>query len=281
MLFRSRIIELTGRYLKLTKDKAKQMTVQEASPELFNKFRERAQNATSCEMYQIAKDYLHQNKDSHFLLTDDQSQKKYGAVIYKPAQAYKEYRKILKYFAVDSLISWCSEKQKESLSYDDLIEIESIPLYKEWLNVGGQIIPKEKIDEMFEKIKFGKIVNWQQVHSFYDECQEHYVDYKAAYSLYILELLYSQFLKEFTPHIFYDITQDVAAVSFNMLESSITSRDKDYTDFFRSITFRNKEEQSAVLGTLKDVSFLNELRESTDTFNTNLEKLFRTLRDKK
>ncbi|MFA6938076.1 MAG: DUF4954 family protein [Treponema sp.] len=276
-----RIIELTGRYLKLPKDKAKQMTVQEASPELFNTFRERAKNATGCEMYQIAKDYLHQNKDSQFLLTDDQSQKKYGALIYKPAQAYKEYRRILKYFAVDSLISWCDEKQKESLSYDDLIEIENIPLYKEWLNVGGQIIPKEKIDEMFEKIKSGKIVNWQQVHSFYDECQEHYVDYKAAYSLYILELLYSQPLKEFTPHIFYDITQDVAAVSFNMLESSITSRDKDYTDFFRSITFRNKEEQSAVLGTLKDVSFLNELRESTDNFNTNLEKLFRTLRDKK
>ena len=63
-----------------------------------------------------------------------------------------------------------------------------------------------------------------------------------------------------------------------MLESSITSRSKDYTDFFRSITFRNKEEVEAVLGNIGDNSFLRELREATDDFNTNLERLFKKLR---
>jgi hypothetical protein len=273
-----RIIELTGRYLKLPKAQAEAMTVQNVNPEVLASFRERAAVASSEEMYQTAKDYLHQNRDAQFLLTDDQCQKKYGAVIYKPAQAYKEYRRVLKYFAVDALISWCKAHGTESLTLDNLQQLEKLPLYKSWLNVGGQIIPTEKIHELFDEIKAGRIVSWKQVHDFYDECDRNYVEYKAAYALYIFEQLYSRPMKEFTPHLFYDITQDVAVVSFNMLESSITSREKDYTDFFRSVTFRNADEQEAVLGTMKDNSFLSELRETTDEFNTRLEKLFKVLR---
>ena len=85
-------------------------------------------------------------------------------------------------------------------------------------------------------------------------------------------------MKNFTSSIFYDITKDVAYVSLNMLESSISSRSKDYSDFFRSITFRNKAEEEAVLGTIKDSSFLQNLREATDEFNYKLEKIFRKLR---
>lgn len=273
-----RIIELTARYLKLSKTQCDKMTVDNNNPDMLEKFRTRAATASGVELYQTAKDYLHQGHDAQFLLSDDRCQKKYGAIIYKPAQAYKEYRKIIKYFAVDSLINWCIAHDKPSLSFEDLLEIENIPLFTEWMNVGGQIIPTKKITEMFDKIKAGEIVNWSQVHDFYDECENQYTEYKAMYALYLLEQLYSRPMKEFTSQIFYDITQDVAVVSFSMLESSIISRDKDYTDFFRSITFRNKEEQEAVLGTMKDNSFLTELRLSTDTFNTNLEKVFKLLR---
>ena len=62
-----RIIELTGRTLHFT-DKQK------------------------------AKDYLHRNLDSDIVLDDPQTQKPYGGKIFKPAQGYREYRKILKYF---------------------------------------------------------------------------------------------------------------------------------------------------------------------------------------
>ena len=63
-----RIIELTGRTLHFT-DKQK------------------------------AKDYLHRNLDSDIVLDDPQAQKRYGGKILKPAQGYREYRKILKYLS--------------------------------------------------------------------------------------------------------------------------------------------------------------------------------------
>ena len=55
------------------------------------------------EQYQAAKDFLHQNPEAEFTLDDSICQKKYGAVIFKPVQAYKMYRKIVKYFATRSL----------------------------------------------------------------------------------------------------------------------------------------------------------------------------------
>ena len=131
---------------------------------------------------------------------------------------------------------------------------------------------------MFNLIKSGKIVTWQQVHEFYDQCQKNYIEDKARYALYILELLYSIPIKEFTPEVYSDITKDVAVVSMHMLESSISSREKDFKDFFRSITFKNKEEKDAVLGTLEDNSFLKTLKATTDDFNAVLGKLFQNLR---
>ncbi len=277
-----RLIELTERYLKLPNETLEQMTIQNPRPEFLYESRQKVLNAANDEeMHQVAKDYLHQNPDARFLLIDDRCQRKYGAVIEKPTQAYKEYRRIMKYFAVECLMEWELEhgtNASDEISWDDLETIMKMPLYTKWLNVGGQVIPEEKINDLFTLIKIGEFKTWAQVHTYYDECDRSYIEYKARYALYILEELYSRELKDFTPEIFDDITADVAYVSMNMLSSSISSREKDYTDFFRSITFRNKEERDAVLGAFEDNSFLKTLRVSTDEFDSVLQKLFRKLR---
>lgn len=271
----NRIVELTSRYLKLPSDDCRKMTKENPNPELLEKFRDMAKSAKdSGTLLQIAKDYLHQNPDSKFLLVDDRCQKKYGAVIYKPAQGYREYRRVLKYFAAEILMEYVLKNNRESLCKEDFAEIEKIPLYTKWLNAGGQLIPEEKIEELFGRIKSRVINSWQQVHSYYDECQKNYTDYKARYSVYIIEFLYSKRISEFTAADFEDILQDVAFVALNMLEASISIREKDFTDYFRSITFRNEKEKEAVLGTLSDDEFLKKLKASTEEFTNSLNKLF-------
>lgn len=271
----NRIVELASRYLKLPSDDCRKMTKENPNPELLEKFRDMAKSAKdSGTLLQIAKDYLHQNPDSKFLLVDDRCQKKYGAVIYKPAQGYREYRRVLKYFAAETLMEYVLKNNRESLCKEDFAEIEKIPLYTKWLNAGGQLIPEEKVEELFGRIKSRVINSWQQVHSYYDECQKNYTDYKARYSVYIIEFLYSKRISEFTAADFEDILQDVAFVALNMLEASISIREKDFTDYFRSITFRNEKEKEAVLGTLSDDEFLKKLKASTEEFTNSLNKLF-------
>ena len=52
--------------------------------------------ANDDQKFQKAKDFLHQNPEADFVFDDEVCQKKYGAKILKPVQAYKMYRKIVK-----------------------------------------------------------------------------------------------------------------------------------------------------------------------------------------
>lgn len=219
---------------------------------------------------QAAKDYLHQNTDADFTLFDPLCQKKYGATIFKPVKAYKEYRKILKYFAARSIVEYCKENGYEKFTREVLEQMEKISLFTHWQNMGGQIIPTIKIDQMCQKIKDGQIDSWDEVHAYYDSCQKNYELYKTRYALFILEKLYSRPILEFTPDIFQDIVDDVSLVSIDMYKASIYSRQKDYTDPFRAMTYESTEEMTAVLGTIDDNDFLHVLRAQTESFNSDL-----------
>ena len=59
-----------------------------------------------------------------------------------------------------------------------------------------------------------------------------------------------------------------------MMNAAHSSREKDFTDEFRKITFRNDEEMSAVLGKIEDNEFLTEMKEKTQRFNEALLNLF-------
>lgn len=226
-------------------------------------------------IYQMAKDYLHQNPYSEIVLTDLRGMKRNGAKICKPAAGYKEYRKVAKYFAVKSLMTWCKAHNIDAIEKSTFKSISAdIPLFREWSNAGGQIIPTEKLTELFERIKKHEVNSWKEVHAFYDECQTSYSDWKARYSIWILEQLYTRPIDSFAADIFRDIKGDVTIVSDYMYESSISSRKKDYTDFFRTITYKNEEEMLEVVGRLEDNSFLKELKKDTEAFNKSLEKLF-------
>lgn len=223
---------------------------------------------------QKAKDFLHQNPDADLTLEDPRCMKRYGAKIHKAARGYKEYRKVAKYFAVKTLANWYENTTYTRPSREFFNSILDIELFTEWENVGGQVIPSAKIAELFDLIKQRKINTWEEVHQFYEECQKNYEAYKARYSLWILEQLYARKVVDFSKDITKDILKDVIAVSTYMYESSISSREKDYTDYFRTITYKNQEEMLEVVGKLEDNSFLKELKIETENFNKKLEEIF-------
>lgn len=274
----NRIIELTSRYLKLPKQECERFTEHNENPEILEQYRAAALSAsTDVELYQISKDYLHKNYTSKFILSDDRCQNKFGARIYKPGYAYKEYRKVVKYFAAECLIEWVGIHNKQTLTKKDFEEILKAELFYEWVNVGGQVIPSKKLEELFDLIKSDKIKSWQQVHEYYKECQRNYCEYKARYAVYLMEFLYSKTIGEFEQKDFLNMLQDVATIATYMFEASISAREKDFTDFFRSITFRNEKERETVIGALDSNGFLKILKNSTDDFISELNILLENL----
>lgn len=227
--------------------------------------------------YQAAKDFLHQNPEADFTLDDDICQKKYGAVIFKPVQAYKMYRKIVKYFSVRTLVQFCKNVNCDRLTKDLLHRIRKLSLYTEWENVGGQIIPCEKRKELFSSIKNGQISSWNKVHEFYKFCSSAYDEYKVRYALYLLEELYSRPIEEFSVDLFRNITDDVSIVAYDIYNASLKSREKDYTDYYRNMTYQNSDEMKKVVGPLEDNSFLRKLKSDTSEFIEALNVIFTDL----
>lgn len=224
--------------------------------------------------YQAAKDFLHQNPEADFTLDDAVCQKKYGAVIFKPVQAYKMYRKIVKYYSVRTLLTFCRNLNCEYLTKDLIMRIRKLPLYTEWENVGGQIIPSAKVQELFSEIKDGSINNWESVHQFYKMCDCAYDQYKVRYALYLLEELYSRPIEEFSVDLYRNIIDDVSIVAYDIYNASLKSREKDYTDYYRNMTYHSTEEMKKVVGPLEDNSFLKKLRSDTDDFINSLKVIF-------
>ena len=232
---------------------------------------------TKDELYQVAKDYLHQNPDAEFGLFDKDAQKKYGAVVIKPVKAYKAYRRIVKYFAVRTLCDYCERNGKERLTSEDIFKISEMPLFSEWVNVGGQIIPQFCLEQLFDAIKTESVTSWEQVHEYYGGCQSQYEDFKVAYALNLLEKLYSRPISDFNRKIFDGIIEDVLAANQNMYDATLISRMKDFDDEFRMNTFRNAREMDAVLGGISDNEFIPEMKSETAKFEKKVKVLFTEL----
>lgn len=229
---------------------------------------------TPAEIYQTAKDFLHQNAEADFTLSDPQCQKKYGATIFKPVQAYKMYRRIVKYYATRTVLDFCKKENSDRLSLNIILKIRRIPLYTEWENVGGQIIPSALIQELFAKIKDGSVNSWDAIHQFYNECNDRYADYCTRYALYLLEKLYARPLEEFTRELCDNIKSDVLVISSDMYTAAIHSREKDYSDYYRQMVYSDFKEMEKVVGTIKENDFLRSLHKQTQTFNNELGNIF-------
>jgi hypothetical protein len=255
-----RIIELTADYLL----------------ELKNEVAVAASNKQ--ELYQVAKDYLHQNPDACFTLHEKKAQKKYGAIIIKPVKAYNAYRHIVKFFAVRTLCEYCQRNGKESLSPNDIKLISEMPLYSEWVNVGGQIIPRDRLEQLFVLIKQESVNTWGEIHAYYDECQAQYENYKVAYALNLLEKLYSRPISEFTKEIYEDIVAGSKITNIKRFDETLISRMKDFDDEFRMQTFNNAREMNAVLGSITDNEFILEMRENTQNFEKSVSNIFDNLK---
>ena len=152
-----------------------------------------------------------------------------------------------------------------------------MPLFLSWVNVGGQIIPEIRLEQLFELIKEHRIDSWDKVHDYYNGCQEMYEEYKVAYALNLLEKLYSRPLSDFNRKIFDGIISDVLFANQDMYDATLVSRMKDFDDEFRMQTFRNAREMDAVLGGITDNEFILEMKQETSAFEKKVKTLFTEL----
>jgi hypothetical protein len=210
-----------------------------------------------------------------------------GAVILKPRRACAAYRQMLRYYAVKSLAAYLLSRP--ALSHEGLVgEIEASAAPREWVNLGGQIAPAFRVDELRRKIREGETASWEAVHAAYGEMAAAYPLDRARHGWEIFAAAHANSNSnpargEGGRHPLKDreaFKEELEALirTRSWISGQVyLSRAKDFNDPFRGITYRNRGEMKQVAGTAADNGFVKIIREDERIFTESITRLIKRI----
>ncbi|MGX5817440.1 DUF4954 family protein [Chitinophaga lutea] len=127
-----------------------------------------------------------------------------------------------------------------------------------WHNVGGQLIRAEALEDLKQRIRKGKINGWPELHEHYRLLGAQYTQDKLQHAVASLLQLHQLTAKELTPaHLRKFLEQSVHTLG-KLTENIYQSREKDYENPFRKMTYENEDEMNTVVGRLEDNGFIQQ-----------------------
>ncbi|MDR0316809.1 MAG: DUF4954 family protein [Treponema sp.] len=199
---------------------------------------------------------------------------KRGQVILKPLEAIAAYRQMLRYYAVKTLAALADSQP--DLDFRGLMDLlgPAAPeqRIREWVNIGGQIAPAFRVDELRKDIGEGKYQDWNEIHRAYGLWQEAYSMDRARHAWAVLALLRA----DAAPLDAASFKKELAAALEirRWISGQIhKTRAKDFRDPFKKATFRNQAEMEQVLGKVGSGSFVRLARADAAGFEAMIERL--------
>ena len=199
-------------------------------------------------------------------------------VILKPVEAIAAYRQMLRYYAIKKIAAFFD--LHPDMDFKGLINLmeSSSPntaahgRIKDWVNIGGQIVPAFRVDELRKDIASGKYKTWDEIHGVYNHCEEAYLLDKCRHAWAVLALLQDAGKK--TDIAVFKKELNAVLEIRNLIEKQIyESRAKDYVNPFKKATFRNTEEMEQVLGKPEENAFINLVRKYGVNFKEMIERV--------
>ena len=196
------------------------------------------------------------------ILGENMEKSKRKVVILKAYKTYHAYRDMLHYYAVKNLLEYL--KTNPESDFSKMCESLKSKREKNWVNLGGQLIPEQDVDQIRSDIGSGKLSNWNEIHHRYDTLWEKYPFEKQKHAFATLcEILGTD--KPTNKQWISALDKAVEIQEF-IRDQVYVSRKKDYDNPFRQATYRNTAEMDAAIGTIEDNSFINQVRNETEDF---------------
>ena len=137
---------------------------------------------------------------------------------------------------------------------------------REWINLGGQLVNGDEVENLRNDINNGVLNSWDEIHHRYDEIWERYEIEKLRHAFSSLRFLFAGKTHVITRALWNECLNRAIDVQQYICDQVYVSRKKDYDNPFRNATFRNEEEKLAVIGPLDEVSFVKQIRKETEDF---------------
>jgi len=197
---------------------------------------------------------LEVNKDDEAFLSDWEHSKRKVKII-KVKKAIAIFKEIIQLYASTELLKHISQKKIQDFqTLKKTLKIDSSLM--SWMNIGGQLIPTAEIDLLKDKIKKNKIKRWEEVHQFYKSQSIQYEKNKRNHAYACLLHVLGMSSKEFNASDCKTLLLQMIQTKEWMNDNIFLSREKDYTNPFRSTVYSNKKEMENVIGKLEENSFI-------------------------
>ncbi len=147
--------------------------------------------------------------------------------------------------------------------------LQSLPVKperKEWINIGGQLMPKTSVQTLVRNIRSGKISGWDDVHAFYTKNSKVYYEQKLQHAYASMLEILKLNPKKITKRVFTNLLQQAINTKEWMVKAIYNSRAKDYQNSFRQMLYYNQKEMEKVIGKLADNSFIQQQEEELKEF---------------
>jgi len=132
------------------------------------------------------------------------------------------------------------------------------PRESAWENLGGQLVPSRKLEELLDRAREGGIHDWTDMHAQYERLADEYPADKTAHAWAVLRLLYGE--KPSASDLSRSALRDLIVLSGRVEEQVFATRAKDHSNAFRKATFRSEAEMRAVVGLPEDNAFVRKTR---------------------
>lgn len=213
------------------------------------------------------------------ITVDDFENSKRKVILLKTRTAYHLFRDLIRYYGVVHLIELIQEQQIRTVEGIQKV-IPAKNKRNEWVNLGGQLIPKLELTQLKEKIKTGKIKSWDDVHRSYQQMGSRYHKQKALHALAALEEIEEQSLRKLTPQTLQQFLDHTIAVKEWMTKGIHESRAKDYQNPFRKMVYESFAEMNTILGKLEDNGFINQQMQELVSFKQKIQSVKKSFKIK-
>ncbi len=212
-------------------------------------------------------------EDTEILITGVENNSRKVQLV-KVTEAYHIFKELILYYGVTQLVPFIENEKINS--FEQLKPQLGTTLRSEWLNIGGQLIPKPEINALVRNIHLGKIKSWEEVHAFYKESSEQYHRHKRQHALAsMLEILKIK-PAAFTNKLFLQLLQQAVVTKEWMVKGIYESRAKDYANPFRQMVYESQKDMEKIVGRLNDNVFIHQQQEDLVHFKKRVSNILKS-----
>lgn len=189
---------------------------------------------------------------------------------------YHIFKDMVGYYAVHQLIEYFGEND-----FFNLEEIQNSlparPVLHDWMNIGGQLIPKPEIEKLLKNIQLNKVKSWNDVHAFYEQQGKAYHQQKLYHAIAALKETHGIHIKKISEPVFGNLLQKNILTREWLVHQIQDSRAKDYVNPFRKMVYENDEEMNKIVGSLDGNSFIKQEKKSLSAYKKKIGNILKNM----